>query len=59
MTFIDWFKTDGDKLCTFITLSTGALGGVAGLSPAAVQACVIAGVLAIAAHQSFFPNGPK
>lgn len=59
MSFIDWFKSDGDKVCNFVTLAALALGHTAGLSDSATQITIIAGVLATAAHQSFFPNTPQ
>lgn len=58
MSFIDWFKTDGDKLCNFVALSALALQGMTGLAAQVTQAVIVAGVLATAAHQSFFPNPP-
>lgn len=57
--FIDWFKTDGDKIFTFVSLASLALPSIAGISPQALQAALISGVLATAAHQSFFPNVPQ
>jgi hypothetical protein len=56
---MNWFTQNGDKVFTFISLTSLALGGIAGLSPAVVQAALIAGVVATAAHQSFFPNPPR
>ncbi len=58
MTFWQWFQRDGDKLFTFISLASLALKGVDGLPPAVSSAALIAGILATAAHQSFFPQ-PK
>lgn len=57
--FLAWFKSDGDKLCNFVSLSALALQGITGLSSSAMTAFVTLGVLATAAHQSFFPNSPQ
>lgn len=59
MSFIDWFKTDGDKLCNFVSVAALALTGVKGMPPEVAGYALIAGVLATAAHQSFFPNTPQ
>lgn len=56
---MNWFKASGDKLFTFITLASIALKGVDGLPAWASQGILIVGVLATAAHQSFFPNAPQ
>ncbi len=58
MTFWQWFQRDGDKVFTFIALSSIALKGVDGLAAWMSQAAMVAGLLATAAHQSFFPNQP-
>lgn len=59
MTFLDWFKSDGDKLFNFISLAAAVLPGVAGIDPKITGAALLVGVLATAAHQSFFPNAPQ
>lgn len=56
MTAIDWFKTDGDKLCNFVALAALAIQGVSGFSPQVTAGAIAAGVLATAMHQSFFAN---
>lgn len=56
---MNWFKAYGDKLFTFITLASAALQGVDGLSMAVTQGLLIVGILATAAHQSFFGNSPQ
>lgn len=58
MTFWQWFQRDGDKVFTFIALASVALKGVDGLAPWVSQAAMVAGLLATAAHQSFFPSQP-
>ncbi len=58
MTFWQWFKTDGDKVFTFFSLSAAAFQGQTDLPHWLVHAALIAGILATAAHQSFFPQ-PK
>jgi hypothetical protein len=57
--FWEWFKADGDKLFSFVSLASLALQGVSSISPHVTAAALIAGVLATAAHQSFFPNPPQ
>jgi len=59
MSFWSWFKTDGDKVFSFLSLSSLALQGVAGISAHDAQIALIVGVLATAAHQSFFPSNPS
>lgn len=70
MGFWAWFKTDGDKLCNFVSTAALALEGLGALTgqpaghavdlqPIVVQIALVAGVLATSAHQSFFPNSPK
>lgn len=56
MSFWQWFKTDGDKLFTFIALASAALQGQTDLPTWVMKASLIGGILATAAHQSFFPN---
>lgn len=58
MNFWQWFQQNGDKIFTFVTLASVALKGVDGLSEAADQSILIAGILATAAHQAFFPSQP-
>ncbi len=53
-----WFAANGDKVFTFVTLASIALKGIDGLPAWASQLVLIAGVLATAAHQSFFPTPP-
>ena len=55
MTFWTWFKSDGDKVFTFFSLASLALQGVTDLPQAVMRGALIAGILATAAHQSFFP----
>ena len=54
--FWTWFKTDGDHLFTFVSLASLALQGTPGIDPQMAHAALIAGVLATAAHNSFFPS---
>ena len=56
---MNWFKANGDKLFTFITLASVALNGVDDLPAWASQLILIIGILATAAHQSFFGNAPQ
>lgn len=56
---MNWFKLNGDKLFTFITLASVALKGVDELPEWASQLVLVLGILATAAHQSFFPNAPQ
>lgn len=63
MTFWEWFKSDGDKLCNFVsTTSLGLMGlkAIAGVGAALPEpvllGCLVAGVVATSAHQSFFPS---
>lgn len=56
MKFWNWFQANGDKAFNFVTLASVMLAKVDGLSAGASQAILIAGVLATAAHQSFFGN---
>jgi hypothetical protein len=56
MTFWDWFKQNGDKVFTFFSISAAAIQGLTNLSPVFLKASMICGILATAAHQSFFPN---
>ena len=58
MTFWQWFQRDGDKVFTFVALASVALKGVDGLAPWVSQAALVAGLLATAAPQSFFPTQP-
>lgn len=50
------FKAHGDQIFTFVSLASVALKGIDGLPPWATQLALIGGILATAAHQSFFPN---
>jgi hypothetical protein len=59
LTFWDWFKTDGDKLFTFLSVASLALHNQPGIPVAFADTATVIGVLAIAAHQSFFPNSPQ
>lgn len=59
MNFWLWFKTDGDKVCTFAALFALALHGQAGVPAQVLQWATVIGLMATAAHQSFFPNTPK
>jgi hypothetical protein len=52
--FWKWFQQNGDKVFNFITLASVMLSKVDGLSASASQIILISGVLATAAHQSFF-----
>lgn len=56
MIFLQWFQLNGDKLFTFITLASVALQNVDGLPAWASKLILIGGILATAAHQSFFGN---
>lgn len=51
---MDWFAKNGDRLFTFITLASAALQGVDHLPGWLSQAILVCGILATAAHQSFF-----
>lgn len=57
MSFWQWFKTDGDKVFTFVSLVSLALTGEPSIDPHVAKLAVIAGLVATAAHQSFFPTG--
>lgn len=54
MKFWNWFEGNGDKVFNFITLASVMLAKVDGLRAGTSHAILIAGVLATAAHQSFF-----
>ena len=54
-----WFQGNGDKVFTFLTLASVALKGVDDLPAWADQLILVGGILATAAHQSFFPSVPK
>jgi hypothetical protein len=56
MIFWQWFQANGDKLFNFLTLASVMLQKVDGLSAQTSTALIIIGVLATAAHQSFFPS---
>lgn len=56
---MNWFKAYGDRLFTFIALASISLKGMDGLPAWATQVIEVAGILATAAHQSFFTNGAK
>lgn len=58
MNFGRWFAGNGDKVFTFITLASVALKGVDDLPAWASQLILVLGILATAAHQSFFPSQP-
>lgn len=58
MTFWQWFKSDGDRVFSFVTLASLALQGTPGIDPQVVHIAMISGILATAAHQSFFPTEP-
>lgn len=51
-----WLAQHGDQLATFISLASISLKGVDNLPAWATQLILIAGILATAAHQSFFPS---
>ena len=59
MIFWNWFKVNGDKVFTFLSLASLGLQGLTDLSPVVLKGALVAGVLATAAHQSFFPNQPN
>lgn len=61
--FLAWLQSDGDRLCNFVsTTSLGLMGlkALAGIGPAlpapVLMGCMVAGVVAASAHQSFFPS---
>lgn len=56
MIFWQWFAANGDKLFTFIALAAAAFQGQTDLPAWVMRAALIAGILATAAHQSFFPG---
>lgn len=58
MTFWIWFAQNGGRLFTFISLAAAAFQGQTDLPPWVLHAAIIAGILATAAHQSFFPTQP-
>lgn len=58
MKFGTWFVQNGDRVFTFLTVASIALKGVDNLPPWANEAILIGGILATAAHQSFFPTTP-
>lgn len=55
---MNWFRNNGDKIFTFLSLASIALQGVDDLPAWATKLILVAGILATAAHQSFFPNTP-
>ena len=56
MTFWQWFQQSGDKIFTFISLASLALQGQTDLAPWVMHTALVGGILATAAHQSFFPS---
>lgn len=59
MTFWQWFKVDGDKLCNFVSLLSIACKAEGSIPPWITSATLIAGIVATAAHQSFFPTSAQ
>jgi len=55
---MNWFEANGDKLFTFLAVASIALKGVDDLPAWASQLILVIGILATAAHQSFFPSAP-
>ncbi len=51
---MNWFSEHGGKCFTFLALSSASLQGLDGLPKIVSQAIIIIGILATAAHQSFF-----
>lgn len=56
MSFWTWFKSDGDKLCNFVTLASLALQTQPSIPRGVLAWMTVGGVLATAAHQSFFTS---
>lgn len=56
MSFWSGFRAHGDQVFTFISLASVALKGIDGLPAWATQLALVGGILATAAHQSFFPS---
>lgn len=56
---MNWFAANGDRAFTFVTLTCAALQGIDHLPGWATQLILICGIIATAAHQSFFPNVSK
>lgn len=53
-----WLAQHGDQVCTFASLAAISLKGVDDLPAWVTQLLIVLGILATAAHQSFFPNVP-
>lgn len=56
MSFWNGFRAHGDQIFTFIALAAAAFQGQTDLPPWVLHAAIIGGILATAAHQSFFPT---
>jgi hypothetical protein len=56
---MNWFAINGDRLFTFITLAAAALSGQPDIPPTWDRWIMLSGILATAAHQSFFPTPPR
>ena len=55
---MNWFANNGDRVFTFITLAAAAMQGQPNIPQTWDHWIMLAGVLATAAHQSFFPPNP-
>ena len=51
---MNWFAKDGGRCFTFLALSSASLQSLDGLPHQLSQVIVVLGILATAAHQSFF-----
>jgi hypothetical protein len=58
MKFWNWFQANGDKVFNFLTLASVMLSKVDGLTTKESEVVLVIGILATAAHQSFFPQPP-
>jgi hypothetical protein len=58
---MNWLKSYGDKLCTFVSLASLGLQAVdANAVPSWVlRGALVGGIIATAAHQSFFPSNGR
>jgi len=55
---MDFFKSYGDRIFTFIALASVTMQGLDYLPGWVNHLILVSGMLATAAHQSFFPNQP-
>ena len=58
MTFWQWFKQDGDQIFVFLSLVGLGLQALGDAPHWMTQTGIVMGIIATAAHRSFFPAQP-